>query len=321
MTAIARPNPDTRLPVRKAGDPRVRNARARSRYWRMQLAQLARPVSLEPLPPVGSSREFELGVLRVAHARFGACGLVRDDAMIERSRLRSHVLVALFLHGSMRGTSPERDIHLRRGDIGFFDLAQAGTFEASNASCIALLVPRWMLHGQVHGLVMRESGLPGKMLSRHLQQLLQSLPAPSHVVESSVQSTLSVLQLCVDFTPPEDARGGIDPLRGSVLAYIDANLEDPRLGPEMLAARFGISRTWLYRVFSGSGGVKRCIRDKRLDAAFRDLCASPDRRIIDVACQRGFSSERQFQRAFMQRFGSTPSDVRDRTKAGSPTDG
>jgi AraC-like DNA-binding protein len=159
------------------------------------------------------------------------------------------------------------------------------------------------------------------MLTRHLEQLALSLPAAESRIEPLAESTVSVLQLCVDFAPPASVRGSTDPLRASILAYIDANLEDASLGPDMLARKFGISRTWLYRLFAGSGGIKRCIRDKRLDAAFRDLCTSPERRIIDVAYRRGFSTERQFQRAFLQRFGSTPSEVRDRHKGAPPANG
>ena len=51
-------------------------------------------------------------------------------------------------------------------------------------------------------------------------------------------------------------------------------------------------------------------------AAFHDLCDERQPRVIDVAYHRGFSSERQFQRAFLARFGTTPSAVRDRRKQG-----
>ena len=318
MTHIARLPQRMPSPTPQGGALRTRNAKARSRYWRMMLRPLAMPVALEPLPALGSGAGFALGELHVAKSRFGACALVRDQRTIEQSPFASHVLVSLFLQGSLRGHSEGQAIELRRGDIGFFDLAHGGDFEASDASCLSLLVPRWLLRGKVHGMVLREPDLPCKMLTRHLEQLLLSLPAATARIESLAQSTLSVLQLCVDFAPPPSVRGATDPLRTSILAHIDANLEDPALGPDMLAEKFGISRTWLYRLFAGSGGIKRCIRDKRLDAAFRDLCASPDRRIIDVAYHRGFSTERQFQRAFLQRFGSTPSEVRDREKSGSP---
>lgn len=300
---------------------RKRNSRVRHRYWRLKLRHVARPVALEPLPPGGACIDFRLGDLHVAKARFAACALVRDRQTIEGSRFGSHVLVSLFLHGSLRGTSGEHAIELRRGDIGFFDLAHGGEFETSTVSSLSLLVPRNLLRGDIHGLVLRAAELPCKMLTRHLQQLVASLPVDAGTMESLAQSTLSVLQLCVDFAPPRSLRGAVDPLRASILAYIDANLADASLGPETLAAKFGISRTWLYRVFAGTGGIKRCIRDKRLDAAFRSLCDSPDRRIIDVAYHCGFSTERQFQRAFMQRFGSTPSEVRDRAKTGSPERG
>ena len=309
------------LPAPGGSGPRARNARARSRYWEVVLRHLARPVALQPRAAVGSGSGFTLGELQVMKARFGACRLVRDERTLERSAFRAHVLVALLVHGNLRGHFDGRATEVRRGDIAFFDLARTGEFDTGDVSCLSLLVPRPLLHGGLHGLVLRESDLPGKMLSRHLQQLVMSLPATPGKAESLAESTLSVLQLCVDFAPAAVAGGEADPLRTSILAHIDANLEDPALGPDMLADKFGISRTWLYRIFAGTGGIQRCIRDKRLDAAFRALCASPERRIIDVASRLGFSSERQFQRAFQQRFGSSPSEVRDREKTGSPESG
>jgi AraC-like DNA-binding protein len=149
-----------------------------------------------------------------------------------------------------------------------------------------------------------------------------SLPAlePSRT-EALVESTMAVAQLCVEFSPPPDASASADPLRSSILDYIDANLDDVDLSPAGIAGEFGISRTRLYQLFVGSGGIKRRIRDKRLDAAFRDLCGESQPRVIDVAFRRGFSSERQFQRAFLARFGMTPSAVRDRRKQGEPGNG
>jgi hypothetical protein len=152
MTHIGRLPRRFQLPATEQRDPvPVRNNRVRSRYWRMLLRPLARPTALEPLSPVGSSSDFPLGELHVAKSRFGACTLVRDARTIERSRFSKHVLVSLFVHGGLRGHSGGRPIELRTGDIGFFDLSHPGEFEASSASCMSLLVPRWLLRGQVHG--------------------------------------------------------------------------------------------------------------------------------------------------------------------------
>lgn len=312
---MARPPPRDRL--------QDRNAACAVRRWRWFLRAVAHPVppaTGEQAPGEGSG--FRLGPLLVFKANTRDSRYLRDDALVAHSRYRHHVLVLLVLRGGLRGRSGSAGIELRRGDIGFLDLAHGAEMQANEGSQLGLLVPHAMLKGCVHGLVLRESQLACRMLTRHLEQLVLSLPAiePARA-EMLVESTMAVAQLCVDFSPAPDAEASAEPLRTRILEHIDANLDDVRLAPGRIAHEFGISRTRLYQLFQGSGGIKRCIRDKRLDAAFRDLCDEPPPRIIDVAYCRGFSSERQFQRAFLARFGMTPSTVRDRRKQGEPDAG
>jgi AraC-like DNA-binding protein len=84
------------------------------------------------------------------------------------------------------------------------------------------------------------------------------------------------------------------------------------LSAAILQQRFHISRTQLYRMFASSGGVQHYIRERRVEAVHRDLREQPERNISDLAFSRGFSSERQFQRAFHARYGRTASEVRER---------
>ena len=296
-----------------------RSTRLRSRYWQRMLRAIARIRPLPPVPAIGSGDSFGLGPVVISKTQTSASCFVRDTALIEDSEYRTHVLVLLLLRGSLRGTSGDCFLDLHRGDIAFLDLGQEADVQASEGTHLSLLVPRALLQGRVHGMVLRESQLPCQMLTRHLEQLVLSLPAtePGRM-DALAESVVAVLQLCLDFAPAPDSRPAIDPLRASILDYIDANLDNADLNPEMIGQAFHISRTWLYRIFAGSGGIKRCIREKRLDAAFRDLCNDPQQRIIDVAYHRGFSSERQFQRAFLARFSMTPSAVRDRRKHGLP---
>lgn len=308
------------VPVASINDAFQRQStKLRSRYWQRMLRHVARTRSLPPVPSLGSGDSFTLGPLVISKTRTSASGFVRDAPLIEASQYRTHILVMLLLRGSLRGTSGNHFLDLHRGDIVFLDLGQAADMQSSEGTHLSLLVPRAMLQGRVHGMVLRESQLPCRMLTRHLEQLVLSLPATDPArVDALVQSSVAVLQLCMDFAPTPDSRPAIDPLRASILGYIDTHLDNAELNPEMIGQAFHISRTWLYRVFAGSGGIKRCIREKRLDAAFRDLCNNPQQRIIDIAYHRGFSSERQFQRAFLARFGMTPSAVRDRRKHGLP---
>lgn len=296
-----------------------RSATLRTRYWRRILRDLACPCALPPVPAVGSITSCKLGPIFISRSKTTASAFVRDEALVARSAWSTHVLVVLMVRGSLRGSSGEHFLSLRRGDIGFFDLSQAAKMQASEGSQLNLLVPRQMLQGQVQGKSLPESHLTCRLLTRHLEQLVLSLPVIDPVrVEALVQSLLVVMQLCLDFSPPPDTSASTAPMRAGILGYIDANLDDPALTPESIANAFHVSRTWLYKLFAGTGGVKRCIREKRLDAAFHELCNEPQQRIIDIAYRHGFSSERQFQRAFQLRFAMAPSAIRDRRKQGLP---
>jgi AraC-like DNA-binding protein len=293
------------------------NDKLRRRYWRRLVGPIASPRNLPPVPLAGSCDWFALGPLSVASARIGPSRFVRDPALAANGDLSGCLLVLLPQRGGLYGSAGDKPLELRQGDIAFVDLAEPIEIEASDGAYLALLLPHDALDDDARGgLVLRESQLPCRMLARHLEQLVAS-PPPSGALEAEAlaRSTISVVRLCLDFAPAAQ-RQGAHGLRTRILEFIDANLHEPDLGPELIARTFHISRTWLYRIFSGSGGVRRCIRDKRLDAAFRDLCEQPQRRIIDIAWHRGFASERYFQRAFAERFGLNPKDVRDRSRKG-----
>lgn len=296
------------------------NEKLRRRYWRRLVGPIAAPLGLPPMPLSGSCEWFPLGRLSVASARIGASRFVRDPARAAGA-LADSLLVLLPQRGGLYGTADGKPIELRQGDIAFFDLANAIDIEASDGAYLGLVLPHDAVNDDARGgMVLRESQLPCRMLARHLEQLLSSAPAAGAAEsEALARSTIAVVQLCLDFAP-SSRRQSAQTLRMRILAYMDANLHEPELGPELIARTFHISRTWLYRIFSGSGGVRRCIRDKRLDAAFRDLCEQPQRRVIDVAWHRGFASERYFQRAFAERFGLNPSDVRGRSRQGLPVE-
>lgn len=297
------------------------NEQLRRRYWRRLVAPIAIPRSLPPVPATGSCDWRALGPLIVANARIGASGFVRDRPHADAGAFASHLLVLLPRRGGLCGSVDDQPLELRQGDIAFLDLSRPFDIEVLGGAYIGLLMPHHAVNDEcAGGMVLRESHLPCRMLARHLEQLVDSAPSAAGAeIQALARSTIAVVRLCVDFAPSAQ-RQSAQGLRMRILDYIDANLHEPDLGPELIARTFHISRTWLYRIFAGSGGVRRCIRDKRLDAAFRDLCEQPRRRIIDIAWHRGFASERYFQRAFAERFGLNPSDVRGRSRQGLPID-
>src|SRR5690606_28375372 len=273
-----------------AGRVQRHNDDLRRRYWRRLVGPLATPHGLPPLPLSGHCERHAPGAVVLADARIGACRFVRDQARAGAGMLADRLLVLLSVRGALSASVAGQPLELRQGDIAFVDLSHPFEAEAADGHYLALLLPRDAVHDAPGGaLALRESHLPCRMLARHLEQLVASMPCADAVeAEALARSATSVVQLCLDFAPTVQ-RKGAQSLRARILEFIDANLHEPELGPELIARTFHISRTWLYRIFSGAGGVRRCIRDKRLDAAFRDLCEQPQRRIIDIAWHRGFA--------------------------------
>lgn len=94
--------------------------------------------------------------------------------------------------------------------------------------------------------------------------------------------------------------------------YISANLGSPELTPARIAGFCGISLRYLHKLFSGSGyTVREWVRGQRLEAAHRDIEASPiGINIGEIAYRWGFTDQAQFCRAFRQHFGYSASELR-----------
>lgn len=101
-------------------------------------------------------------------------------------------------------------------------------------------------------------------------------------------------------------------LRSRARKFILDHLEEPELGPPMVAHALGISVRYLHALFSGMDDtVGRFIRRSRLHAARAALVKSPRRHhsITGIAMQYGFSDSSHFCRAFKAEFGFTPTSA------------
>lgn len=100
-----------------------------------------------------------------------------------------------------------------------------------------------------------------------------------------------------------------------LLAYIEQHIGEAELGTDSLQQAFALSRASLYRLFQSRGGVASYIREQRLRTAQRYLQAYPECSLTWLLYEMGFASERQFQRAFQQRFGMPPIQWRRQCRA------
>jgi len=95
--------------------------------------------------------------------------------------------------------------------------------------------------------------------------------------------------------------------RQAVETYIADHLMEPRLGPDLLAARFKVSRRTLYGLFEDAPlSVSGLIRELRLQHSARDLRSAGHPGVLAVALRWGFNDASHFSRLFKQRFGISP---------------
>jgi AraC-like DNA-binding protein len=98
-------------------------------------------------------------------------------------------------------------------------------------------------------------------------------------------------------------------------AQIEKHLDDPELAPDAVARHLRISPRTVQRLFESEGttftGFVLKRRLARAYAALGDLRSEPAR-VADIALACGFGNVSYFNRSFRQRFGATPSDIRNR---------
>ena len=109
---------------------------------------------------------------------------------------------------------------------------------------------------------------------------------------------------------PFEARTPVSPLLIRLQRYAAEHLHDPDLGPERLASAHFLSTRYVHKLFAASGsGVSEWIRDRRLAGATEELRESGTA-IADVAERWGYRNPASFSRAYRERYGCAPSDVR-----------
>lgn len=98
-----------------------------------------------------------------------------------------------------------------------------------------------------------------------------------------------------------------------IKAYVLAHLDDPGLSVGSIAGAFGLSPSYLHRVFqSEATTLDRWIWARRLEVCKRALGdpGSVNQTITEIAFSYGFSDAAHFSRSFRQRFGISPRKYR-----------
>jgi AraC-like DNA-binding protein len=303
--------------------------RDRLEAWRQTFASMfeATPV-VAPQALRGGLDAFHLGQIMVGGAEFPAHRFRRDQAWAARSGV-DHYFLQIYLRGGYSGSLGSRDATLRPGDVEVLHLGQTFNTVASASRTCAVMIPRDLLDDRLggvadlHGTVVRRETGAGALLGHYVRMLRRLAPRMT-VADAPIVVEGCVATVAAALRPTADALRAAAPQIGAaltdrVLAHIEANLRDPRLGADSLCARFRVSRSYLYRLMEPFDGVAQHIRRRRLRLAMT-LLNDPKargRRVADVAYACGFADEKSFGRAFRAEFAMSPSEARERDDAAS----
>lgn len=259
-----------------------------------------------------------LGQAHMSGARY-AYG--RDHRKVAATGL-DLILVQIIVEGGDRREAYRDEVTTQAGDVCLLDLTRPFQSEAQSCVNFSLAIPREAFAARdrdlddLHGRVLRRDTAAARLFKSHVETLwsvawelgLEDAP----LIGRTAIDLLAGLALPASDNPA--ARAAVAESQISrIRRFIDANLYDPCLGPEMLCHRFGLSRASLYRLFAPLGGVREHIQGRRLRRAF-DALTDPAMRhlpLSQVAEGHGFSAWSSFARAFKARFGLTPGEARE----------
>ena len=99
------------------------------------------------------------------------------------------------------------------------------------------------------------------------------------------------------------------------LEIVNAEMGNPELNVDQLAAKMGLGRSQFYRKIKALTNYSpvELLRNLRLKKS-RELLLTTDKSISEIACEVGFSAPAYFTRCYREAFGETPTDRRSKVQ-------
>ena len=264
---------------------------------------------------------YQFADVAIGLGRSSAARFERTAPMIARSG-RDNIALLVYAEGGCSLDAEGRTSDVHAGDVCFIDLTQRVGLRAADYRSLTLMLPRTMLQPHVadldglHGRVLRKHNPLNSMLVGHLRTLFAEAPAlnaaEARAAAGGTAALIAALAGASDRGRDTVARFQSYRSLYALRRFIEANLANFELGPELICRQFGISRAKLYRIFEPVGGVSFYIHQRRLTRA-HELISDPtgaSRRIGSIAAMCGFSNVSVFSRAFRQSFGMAPTELR-----------
>ena len=239
----------------------------------------------------------------------------RTSALVATQNL-DHFVLRLYTSGHTNIGFGGQTTEIVEESFVVFDLSRPIVSETKGMTGLNLAVPRRYLEDRIgdvstwHGQVVPSASSPiTRLMADHFRNvslcLREASPAQmSHIIPATIALSNAMFLSERDSAYNQPAVIGI-----AIRQFIEEHL--PRVDADMVMARFGISRTPLYKLFEEDGGLYAYIRNRRLARAMQILARPGERKtqIAAIGYALGFENDRVFSRAFRRKYGLNPSEV------------
>jgi AraC-like DNA-binding protein len=240
--------------------------------------------------------------------------------------------VSILLSGRLRGRQQGRESVLEPGDITTYDTSTPAAFHAPDAfDLLVLKLPRAVL-GTAAAQISRLTGLRigGRVgLPRVAAGFFRGVAAgvsDGSIATDDADIAEHVIDLVcrlysdLEAAQPPRPRPHTELLERAK-SFVELNLGNPELTPELVARACFISTRYLHRLFAEDGlSVCDWIRAERLARCRRDLLdpALANEPVGAIGARWGLRSPAHFSRLFRAAYGSAPRDFRRAARPGAP---
>lgn len=290
--------------------------------WEAGMIETYFPLAVAPLP----APDFHG---RITHARYGDVDVTAIGSAPQQVRLTDrliadaddeYLLASICVRGRGRLHLGDRTAEIRPGEMVFFGSGRKLLWEFDAAwEKTVLQVPLASLRDRT-GLTAEDVPLAvtvpnhgaAAVVSRFFRELagLQDHSPTSAALlgEPALDLLGSAVMLATGHRPAPRSADAL--VRERVLAFMRDHRTDPALSVDRIAQGCMLSRRALYRVFDElPDGPAAALRRMRVDRAC-DLLRHTDLPISTIVTSSGFTSERQFYRAFRNETNTTPAAFR-----------
>jgi AraC family transcriptional regulator, positive regulator of tynA and feaB len=312
----------------------ARPRRERFEFFRDVVDRVFCPMSVSVSPAgagsfMGSISVAALGAgSRMALVATSPCIVRRRAEDIARLSVPDY-LVKFQLRGRSIWTQRDREVHLRPGDFVIASMAEPYSLKLIDDYAMPVLaLSDAMMRDltadpdQFLGVRMNGDDADCGLLSSFVGELVARMSRLDSAMLA--RSEANVLDLLRGILAARCKRRSATPAeqRHAIKSFVRARIKDHRLGPQMIAAEFGITPRYVHALFSdGPETIGEFIRGQRLKSCREALesAAGSDQSLTDFALTWGFYDLSHMSRCFRAAFDLTPTEVRARAQPDLPS--